>query len=54
MPLLEEEKAKLETLLSGGVSSPDEIAKASARYKEVQDALDEAEMRWLELSEIDG
>ena len=54
IPLLEEEKAQLEALLSGGATLPDEIAKASARYKEVQDALDEAEMRWLELSEIDG
>jgi ATP-binding cassette subfamily F protein uup len=54
MPLLEEEKAQLEALLSGGATLPDEIAKASARYKEVQDQLDEAEMRWLELSEIDN
>ena len=54
MPLLEEEKAQLEALLSGGATLPDEIAKASARYKEVQDQLDEAEMRWLELSEIDS
>ena len=49
MPLLEEEKAQLEALLSGGATLPDEIAKASARYKQVQDALDEAEMRWLEI-----
>jgi ATP-binding cassette subfamily F protein uup len=54
MPQLEEEKAQLEALLSGGATNPDDIAKASARYKEVQDALDEAEMRWLELSEIDS
>lgn len=54
IPLLEEEKAQLEALLSGGATLPNEIAKASARYKEVQDALDEAEMRWLELSEIDN
>ena len=54
IPLLEEEKAQLEALLSGGATLPDEIAKVSARYKEVQDALDEAEMRWLELSEIDN
>ena len=53
MPLLEQEKEQLEALLSGGATSPDEIAKASARYKEVQDALDAAEMRWLELSEIE-
>ena len=52
MPLLEAEKAQLEALLSGGATNPDEIAKASARYQEVQEQLDEAEIRWLELSEI--
>jgi ATP-binding cassette subfamily F protein uup len=53
MPQLEEEKTQLETLLSGGSSSADEIAQASKRYQEVQEELDEAEMRWLELSEIE-
>ena len=53
MPQLEEEKNQLETLLSGGSSSADEIAQASKRYQEVQKELDEAEMRWLELSEIE-
>lgn len=52
MPLLEAEKAQLEALLSGGATNPDDITQASARYKEVQDTLNEAEMRWLELSEI--
>ena len=53
MPKLEEEKDQLEALLSGGSSSADEIAQASKRYQEVQKELDEAEMRWLELSEIE-
>lgn len=53
MPQLEEEKTQLETLLSGGSSSADEIAQASKRYQEVQEELDEAEMRWLVLSEIE-
>ena len=53
IPQLEEEKNQLETLLSGGSSSADEIAQASKRYQEVQEELDEAEMRWLELSEIE-
>lgn len=53
MPKLEEEKNQLETLLSGGSSSADEIAQASKRYQEIQEELDEAEMRWLELSEIE-
>ena len=53
MPQLEEEKTQLETLLSGGSNSADEIAQASKRYQEVQEELDEAEMRWLVLSEIE-
>lgn len=52
MPILEQEKAHLEAALSGGLTAPDDIAKASARYQEVQALLDEAEMRWLELSEV--
>ena len=43
-----------EALLSGGATHADDIAKASKRYQEVQDALDEAELRWLELSEVEG
>ena len=54
MPILEEEKAQLEALLSGGATDPNEISKTSARYKEVQEALDLAEMRWLELSEVES
>ena len=53
IPQLETEKAELEALLSGGATLPDEIAKASARYQEVQEELDMAEMRWLELSEVE-
>lgn len=52
MPALEEEKAALEALLSGGATLPDDIARASKRYQEVQEQLDIAELRWLELSEI--
>ena len=52
MPKLEEEKAHLEALLSGGSSSADEIAQASKRYQEVQQLLDEAEMRWLEITDL--
>ncbi|MBR1995788.1 MAG: hypothetical protein IJ989_00850 [Paludibacteraceae bacterium] len=54
MPILEDEKAQLEALLSGGATDPNEISKTSARYKEVQEALDLAEMRWLELSEVES
>ena len=52
LPELEAEKAQLEALLSGGATQADDIANASKRYQEVQDALDEAELRWLELSEV--
>ena len=51
LPLLEQEKAALEQQLSGGLTDPQAIAQASARYEEVQTALDEAELRWLELTE---
>ena len=52
MPALEEEKTTLEALLSGGATLPDDIARASKRYQEVQEELDMAELRWLELSEF--
>ncbi|MGN1239904.1 MAG: ABC transporter C-terminal domain-containing protein, partial [Paludibacteraceae bacterium] len=51
LPLLEQEKAALEQQLSGGLTDPQAIAQASARYEEVQTALDETELRWLELNE---
>ena len=53
IPQLEAEKVQLEAMLSGCATLPDEIAEASQRYQKVQEALDEAEMRWLELSEIE-
>lgn len=52
IPQLEQEKSTLEAQLSGTLTDTDAIAQASARYQEVQTLLDEAEMRWLELSEI--
>lgn len=54
LPKLEQEKNQIESLLSGGEAGAEAIAQASARYKEVQEALDNAEMRWLELSEIEA
>lgn len=48
---LEEEKAALETLLSGGASDGDSIAKAAKRLNALNDEIDEAEMRLLELME---
>lgn len=52
IPLLEQEKTELEIALSGGLTKMEEIAKASVRYEELKNILDEKEMRWLELSEI--
>ncbi len=47
---LTEEKAALEQLFNSGGNSED-IMKASRRYEEVKELLDEKEMRWLELDE---
>lgn len=47
---LNEEKGALEVLLAGGTTDYSRIAEASARYRQVKDELDVAEMRWLELS----
>ncbi|MGN1248165.1 MAG: ABC transporter C-terminal domain-containing protein, partial [Paludibacteraceae bacterium] len=52
LPLLEQEKAALEQQLSGGLTDPQAIAQASTRYEEVQTALDETELRWLELTDL--
>ena len=49
---LEAEKSSLETLLNGGTSDYQKIQEASSRYQTLKDELDEAEFRWLELSEI--
>ena len=52
MEALNAEKEQLETSLSGGVLSLEEVTRASSRFAEIKDLLDEKEMRWLELSEI--
>ena len=48
---LNAEKKQLESELSQGQLSPDELIKKSERIGRVIDLLDEKEMRWLELSE---
>ncbi|MBQ8464046.1 MAG: ABC-F family ATP-binding cassette domain-containing protein [Prevotella sp.] len=50
---LEEEKTKIETALSSGTISVDEITAMSKRLPALNDELDEKSMRWLELSEIE-
>ncbi|RZT93534.1 ATP-binding cassette subfamily F protein uup [Ancylomarina subtilis] len=52
MESLNEEKAELETAMSSGTLSNEDLMTKSARIQEVIDLLDEKEMRWLELSEI--
>ncbi len=47
---LNAEKDSLDALFASG-STIDDAAKASQRYTEVKDAIDEKELRWLELSE---
>ena len=50
LPALQEEKKKLEEKMNGNLPY-DELQKASDRISEIISALDEKEMRWLELSE---
>lgn len=52
LPQLEAEKAQLESILASGTASADEITTTSQRYQQLQEELDTAEMRWLELSEF--
>ncbi len=51
LPQLEAEKSELEAQLSSGALSGDALMTASTRYGALQEELDAAEMRWLELSE---
>ena len=50
---LNEEKALLEQIFNSG-EQLDRITENSARFEEVKSLIDEKEMRWLELSEIEG
>ncbi|MDE5421166.1 ABC-F family ATP-binding cassette domain-containing protein [Ancylomarina sp. DW003] len=52
MESLNEEKEELETAMSSGTLSNDDLMTKSGRIQEVIDLIDEKEMRWLELSEI--
>ncbi|MBV5280891.1 MAG: ABC-F family ATP-binding cassette domain-containing protein [Paludibacter sp.] len=52
IPALEAEKADIENQLASGSLSSDEIIKASQRFGELGDSIDEKTMRWLELSEM--
>ncbi len=52
LPKLNERKAEIEALLSGGESDPHKVADLSAEYQQIQSQVDDMEMRWLELQEI--
>ena len=51
---LEQEQKEIEEALCSGTLYIDELTEKSKRLPEIKDALEEKEMRWLELSEIDG
>jgi len=51
IPKLEEEKVELETAMSSGSLSNDELLEKSNRISQVIEEIDEKTMRWLELSE---
>ncbi len=49
---LEKEKAELESALASGSLSNDDLIKKSQRFQEITNILDEKELRWLELDEL--
>ncbi len=52
IPKLEEEKSLLETEMSSGKLSTDDLISKSNRISELIELIDEKTLRWLELSEI--
>lgn len=53
IPKLEEEKKIIMDKLSKGNQPPEEISTLSERFQEIERELEEKEMRWLELSELE-
>lgn len=51
---LEEEKSTLEVAMNSGELSSDQLVEKSKRHGEITNLLDEKELRWLELSEIEN
>jgi len=51
---MEKEKAELTEKISGGNSEHEELMKISARMLEIDSKLEELELTWLELSELEG
>ena len=52
LPKLNARREEIEALLSGGATDPAEVTKLSDEYAQIKDQIDEMEMRWLELDEI--
>lgn len=50
---LETEQKEIETALCSGTLSVEDLTEKSKRLPEIKDELDEKEMRWLELSELE-
>lgn len=53
IPEIEQELRTIEEIMSAPALSPDELIKMSEKYSCLKDELEEGEMRWLELSEIE-
>ena len=51
--LLEQEKNNIEAALCSGTLSVEELTEKSKRLPQLETELEEKEMRWLELSEIE-
>ena len=51
---LEKEKSELETALASGSLANDELIQKSQRFQEITNLLDEKELRWLELDELNN
>lgn len=52
IPLLEQEKSELETSMSSGSLSNEELIAGEERIAHLMEEIDEKTMRWLELSEL--
>ncbi len=54
MPKLNARKDEIEALMNGGTTNSEEITQLANEYSQLLAQIDELEMRWLELSEIEG
>lgn len=52
LPQLEEQLSAIEQAMNGGTTDPQKLVELGEKYASTKEQLDEAELRWLELSEI--